>query len=376
MPQKVLHQIKYLCKEIAAVEWSGVLFYNVDGSIKDPENLTLTLEDILPMHKGTTGYTEYTFDERVINHMMDTPESDEWKMGHIHSHNNMNVYFSGTDWSELEDNSPNHNFYLSLIVNNKMEFCAKVAFIIETDSEEASFVAKDENGAKYSFSKESLKQKKLVTYDCEIICPDNTLNVGDSFKKKVTGIIEDARKKAVASRTATKTVYTGFGKSKVVPVNTREPQNRWDDWNNNLFDSRTNQHIAESTITHEEEEELKELVFEDFALYVINTGNDTSQYKNISDVLEYYKAFNLTAKQLASKILKEYSNLYQNFFFNVKDKDTSDMFEEMTEGIIEIMDTERYQSNSLYHREMLKSVVDVLKNMLEKFKKYEPNTVK
>ena len=48
----------------------------------------------------------------------------------------------------------------------------------------------------------------------------------------------------------------------------------------------------------------------------------------------------------------------------------------MTEGVIEVMDTERYASNSLYHREMLKPVVEGLKSMLEKFKKYEPNTVK
>ena len=42
----------------------------------------------------------------------------QWKVGHIHSHNVMRVFFSGTDMDELHDNAPSHNFYVSLIVNN------------------------------------------------------------------------------------------------------------------------------------------------------------------------------------------------------------------------------------------------------------------
>ena len=147
MPEKILHQIKWLCKEISRVEWSGVLFYSMEGSITDPENLVFTLEHILPMHKGTSGYTEYELGEAVIEYMMENEESENWKMGHIHSHNTMDVFFSGTDMSELEDNAPNHNFYLSLIVNNFMEFCAKVCFIAESGI--AQFTAKDENGKAY-----------------------------------------------------------------------------------------------------------------------------------------------------------------------------------------------------------------------------------
>jgi hypothetical protein len=43
----------------------------------------------------------------------------------------MKCYFSGTDEQELHDNAPNHNYYLSLIVNFKSsdEWCAKVAYV-------------------------------------------------------------------------------------------------------------------------------------------------------------------------------------------------------------------------------------------------------
>lgn len=57
----------------------------------------------------------------------------------IHSHHNMTCFFSGTDMSELHDNAPNHNYYLSLIVNYKEDtgnnWCAKVAYVTEEKKE-------------------------------------------------------------------------------------------------------------------------------------------------------------------------------------------------------------------------------------------------
>ena len=82
MPEKVLNQIQYLCQQIPKVEWSGILFYKVEGSIKDPENMKIILEDILPMHKGTKAYTEYSFDERVIEYMMNNEHLEECRIGH------------------------------------------------------------------------------------------------------------------------------------------------------------------------------------------------------------------------------------------------------------------------------------------------------
>lgn len=63
--KKVYDQIKYLCKEISTEEWSGSLFYKVEGSIKNPEEMKITLESILPMNKGSVSYTEYATDSRV-----------------------------------------------------------------------------------------------------------------------------------------------------------------------------------------------------------------------------------------------------------------------------------------------------------------------
>ena len=95
MPQKVYNQIQYLCQQIAKVEWSGILFYKTEGSIQDPSSFKIILEDILPLHKGTSTYTEYPFDERVIDYMeMEGNEHlEECRIGHIHSHNTMGKLF-------------------------------------------------------------------------------------------------------------------------------------------------------------------------------------------------------------------------------------------------------------------------------------------
>ena len=71
-----------MCKRIVKDEWSGVLFYSVQGSIKDPANFKIEIEDILPMDKGTSVYTSYDLDERFIDYLMEDPKRMKYKVGH------------------------------------------------------------------------------------------------------------------------------------------------------------------------------------------------------------------------------------------------------------------------------------------------------
>ena len=183
----VYNKMKYLCEKISAVEWSGVLFYTVEGSIKDPKNMVITMQNILPLDKGTSGYTEYTLDERLTDFLMDNPSHLGYKIGHIHSHNTMSVFFSGTDMEELTENSESHNYYFSFIVNNKMEMTAKVGQMAKSQSKSITNLL-DDNGETYSV--ESLEETKtVVVYDCVI---HNTyVSVEDEvFKKNVEEIMK------------------------------------------------------------------------------------------------------------------------------------------------------------------------------------------
>lgn len=181
LPKDSLKKIQYLCRLIPSVEWSGVLLYTTTGSIKKPETFKIEIKDIIPMDKGSKAYTEYSYnsksgnqiDDKMIDYVNERPEmlEENWKMGHIHSHNSMSVFFSGTDTEELCNNAKSHNFYLSVIVNNWGDILGKIA--IYTKSSETikrSFKALDENGQSYKMfdTEEESEKEQIFIYECEI----------------------------------------------------------------------------------------------------------------------------------------------------------------------------------------------------------------
>lgn len=216
MPDDFLLKVKYLCRAIPEVEWSGILFYEVKGSIREPESMEVVLKDILPMDKGTGTFTSYNLDKRFVDYLMDNPEAMMWKVGHIHSHNTMGVFFSGTDMDELHDNSPNYDFYLSLIVNNFMDFQAKIATIghAKVETIVAQYTATDEEGKPYSIDegKFFVNVKRMYTYDCEIVSSTEQIDAPDYFKKGVENIMKPTPTVPAVNKTWSK--GNGWQKSK------------------------------------------------------------------------------------------------------------------------------------------------------------------
>lgn len=371
MPEKVLHQIQYLCRDIAKVEWSGILFYKVEGSIKDPANMKLILEDILPMHKGTQTYTEYTFDERVVEHMMDNEHLEDCKIGHIHSHNTMGVFFSGTDWSELEDNAPHHNFYLSLIVNNFMDFCAKVCFIAEPKS----LIAKDEAGTEYNFGIASSTDKKLVVYDCVISSPTTEINVSEDFKQKVEGIIKDAANRVTPvtpvanySGTIYGGMYSGGSVYKTNPAKSAWGEDDGYDWEMGRWVEPykpVQQQIEEYVV--EDEDDVLDGKIEDFTVYALNIDNTSRVFHNITDIVKYHKSKYLSGRVLAKRVLQTYYESYKQFWELEPNMSSPAMYERVAAKVVENLEDERDSSTLPYMDEMLDPTIDGLTNMLKHF---------
>lgn len=194
MSQGILDKIQHLCQKINKVEWSGVLFYSIEGSIKNPKTFKITLEDVLPLDKGNSIYTSYKLDDRFVDYLMEEPETRmDWKVGQIHSHHSMEVFFSSVDMSELNDNCPQHNFYLSLIVNNYNHFKAKVAILGEATikQKKVPFIATDEKGKKYTMETLDFNhtEERMYVYDCIIDSPIKEVLVPEDFSKKVEDLI-------------------------------------------------------------------------------------------------------------------------------------------------------------------------------------------
>lgn len=141
--QEVEKKIRLLCREIHNVEWSGVLFYKVNGAFED-KSLTITCVDIFQMDEGTGGYTEYDMSPDVCTYICDHPELMEAGIyqGLIHSHNNMATFFSGTDTNTLLAEGSDMNHFVSLIVNNAGKYTAGItrrAKVKQTVNEEFSY---------------------------------------------------------------------------------------------------------------------------------------------------------------------------------------------------------------------------------------------
>ena len=185
LSQTVIDQIKYLCSKMPLVEWSGVLYHTSEGDLQNPEQFTCKAEYILLLDKGTSGYTEYDFSSPSFTEaLMEKPELMEWSMSHIHSHNNMAVFFSATDNEELTDNAPNYNYYLSLIVNNKNEYCARIAFIGEIEGRTIKF--KDRHGVEQMIS--SPNKQVTFYYEMEIFAESSNL-IDDFFVRQYKKVI-------------------------------------------------------------------------------------------------------------------------------------------------------------------------------------------
>jgi hypothetical protein len=388
MNQTVFHQIQYLCKNIPKVEWSGALFYTTEGSIDKPETFKIILKTILPLDMGTAGYTEYNLDERFIDFIEeDFEERCTWKLGHIHSHNVMRVFFSGVDMGELNDNAPSHNFYLSLIVNNYMDFMAKVAFIGEAYKEipNVSYFAMDSSGKKYVIQKQNfeVKTQKLFTYDCEIISPKTEIVVEDIFAERVAKIMEPKPVKAVHNVFPVRTnlqiptkgnpKQLGYNKFKKT-----QEQREMESWNasfdpKNVFDEDSWK-IDPDIPLHQvlEEEEIEDLEAQEQQLEIDVFVTNLFNFKNVAligdQASNYYSMLNalagLSPFDIAQKVISNYMTLYNDFYPD-GDKDHFILF---TEWILDVLEEEAQS-----YPEILKTK-EVLGETLDKFIKDEYRT--
>ena len=88
IPKEVESKIRLLLNEIRNIEWSGVLFYNVEGNFEDG-SLKIICKDILPMDIGNSTYTEWNMNADVVSYIVDHPELVGCYQGLCHSHHSM-----------------------------------------------------------------------------------------------------------------------------------------------------------------------------------------------------------------------------------------------------------------------------------------------
>lgn len=122
--QELEKQIRFLCDKLPRNEWSGTLFYTVEGSFKD-DNLCIICKDFFLQDVGESTYTEFKNDVNLAGYMA-SHELWDCYTGLMHSHNNFSAFFSGTDINTLKEEGAESNHFVSLIVNNAGVYAAAI----------------------------------------------------------------------------------------------------------------------------------------------------------------------------------------------------------------------------------------------------------
>lgn len=170
-------------------EWSGILVYRVlNGDINNPERFHAVAEGFFPMDMGSGAYTEYEPDESIIDIYTHFPRLDpeknvrqDWRLGQIHTHHNMGAFFSGTDDGELKDNAGKYPYYLSLIVDTKGTYKAKVAILAKQRVKSNTSLRWNEGKKWRTFlEKKDEEQDVLVTFYVDV-----TMQTPDWYKERV-----------------------------------------------------------------------------------------------------------------------------------------------------------------------------------------------
>lgn len=206
IPAEVEKKIRFLCKNIWDVEWSGVLFYKVEGAFED-KSLTIRCVDLFQMDIGTSAYTEFNVSPDMATYMVDHPELLEEGIyqGLIHSHNNMATFFSGTDTATLSAEGNDMAHFVSLIVNNAGKYTAGVTRkykCVQTVSEKYTYPTW--NGeVREGVETFDIEEEKLEWFNLDIVFENATDDFETEIMERIKEI-KESKKKVVTP------VYKGY----------------------------------------------------------------------------------------------------------------------------------------------------------------------
>ena len=189
-----VNQLKYLCDQISEVEWSGLIFYSLKGTMQNLKKFVVTPYYVHLMHKGSAGATEFDDDGSMAALYEAMPELDpfagenKYFYGKIHSHNRMNVFHSGTDHQDLQDQAGKYNpYYLSVIVNNALDIEAKIAFTAKIPAQKVQ-PTKFRGTATWVLAEKEV----LGIVDLDVTTEDDMIVVSDVLKERTVEVIKAA----------------------------------------------------------------------------------------------------------------------------------------------------------------------------------------
>lgn len=189
-------KIDYLCAQMPTVEWSGTLFYKIEGDFNNEDKLKVRAFDLYLQDIGSSTYTAFNISPDLISYMCDQPEllEDDVFMGLIHSHNNMSTFFSGTDTSTLQKEGTEKDNFVSLIVNNHRKYTAGITSKCtqKRTIKQISFYKTFFNKIVEKEEEIDVESEIIEWYDLKVYMPEN--NHFDILDKCITDIKQTKEK--------------------------------------------------------------------------------------------------------------------------------------------------------------------------------------
>lgn len=141
------------------------------------------------------------------------------------------TFFSGTDWSQLEDRACLSNYFLMLITNFKNEHVAKVAFKAKRNGNTGVSLefANNQDGFKPLVLKGESEKEILVVMDCKIVLEKPEIQVDKSFEDRYESVklaLEEEKKAKIQTYPKS---YGNVYSSKPSGFNKWEQGELWDE---------------------------------------------------------------------------------------------------------------------------------------------------
>lgn len=160
IPLEVSNKIIYLNSIMGNIEWSGILFFDIEDTFA--QGLNIKVKDILLLDIGNSAYTNYEFTSEIPSYMCEH-QLTQCFIGHIHSHHTMSTFFSGTDLNTLEKEGLDTVHFVSVIVNND----GKYNGAITTKSKIKTKISQEKNINYYTYDGEMAATPELEVIETE-----------------------------------------------------------------------------------------------------------------------------------------------------------------------------------------------------------------
>jgi hypothetical protein len=292
-------------------EWSGPIWYKMKGDINKPDKLEIEVIHLMLKDIGSSAYTEYEFGEEMIDMFEEMPELMQAKMGHLHTHHNMDAYFSGTDMHALQEGADSLDMFLSIIVNRKGKKIAKIAMVTEM---EKKVLFKHQQKQFFFMSKPS---ETLAILDCEVVIENE-----ERYKDEILPILLRKKKEKEEEEK----------RKSLMPVQTSKT---WNGKQLNAFDTdNLKKEVSEKGTAIDNEELLSELairnlIIRSLAYDDLVEGEIEETIKIINEMMDEFDS-NSEIKYM----VEHYLNTLQTEYYY-------DQFEYVTRRVLSILDQYR-----------------------------------